>query len=79
MELARARGREAEMPMSNNEAFLWAITEDTNDDGGRLVYADWLDERGGVRRQLLRRWFLKIEAGLCTIWRSRSRGGRRCG
>src|SRR5882724_7795804 len=34
------------MSPSSNTQFLGAILESPDDDGPRLVYADWLDERG---------------------------------
>jgi uncharacterized protein (TIGR02996 family) len=42
-----------------DEAFLRAILAAPEDDAPRLVYADWLEERGDVRAELLRhRWDL---------------------
>jgi uncharacterized protein (TIGR02996 family) len=38
----------------NEEAFLQAIREDPDDDAPRLVYADWLEERGDPRAELIR-------------------------
>jgi uncharacterized protein (TIGR02996 family) len=40
--------------MSEERAFLAAITANPADDLSRLVYADWLDERGDVRGEFLR-------------------------
>src|SRR5947209_3221724 len=34
----------------DDRAFLGAIIEHPDDDGPRLVYADWLDENGGTVR-----------------------------
>jgi uncharacterized protein (TIGR02996 family) len=36
------------------EAFLRAIAADPADDGNRLVYADWLEERGDMRGEYIR-------------------------
>jgi uncharacterized protein (TIGR02996 family) len=38
----------------DEEAFLSAIAADTADDTNRLVYADWLEERGDVRGEYIR-------------------------
>src|SRR5437763_15011358 len=35
-------------------AFLSAIREQPDDDGPRLVYADWLDDRGDPRGEFIR-------------------------
>ena len=40
--------------MTEDEAFLAAIRENPRDDTTRLVYADWLDERGDPRGEWLR-------------------------
>jgi uncharacterized protein (TIGR02996 family) len=40
--------------MTANEAFLQAILEDPDDDTPRLVYADWLEERGDPRGEFIR-------------------------
>jgi uncharacterized protein (TIGR02996 family) len=40
--------------VTDDEAFLAAIRADPDDDTARLVYADWLDERGDVRGEWLR-------------------------
>jgi uncharacterized protein (TIGR02996 family) len=44
--------------MESAEAFLWTILDQPNDDGPRLVYADWLEERGDPLAELIR---LQIE------------------
>jgi len=41
--------------VSDDEAFIRAIVEAPGDDAPRLVYADWLDERGSPRGAYLRR------------------------
>src|SRR5262245_13284166 len=38
------------MPVKQDEAFLKAISEGPEDDGVRLVYADWLEEHGHPER-----------------------------
>src|SRR5438270_10047207 len=40
--------------MSHDDAFLRAIIENPDDDGPRLLYADWLDERGDPRGEFIR-------------------------
>jgi uncharacterized protein (TIGR02996 family) len=42
------------MAMTHNEAFLQAIIENPDDDAPRLVYADWLEERGDPRGEFIR-------------------------
>jgi uncharacterized protein (TIGR02996 family) len=40
--------------MSDEKVFLDALRKDPDDDDARLVYADWLEERGDVRAEYLR-------------------------
>jgi uncharacterized protein (TIGR02996 family) len=40
--------------MSQEDAFLQAILEDPDNDEARLVYADWLEERGDPRGEFIR-------------------------
>ncbi len=40
--------------MNDDAAFTAALVADPNDDATRLVYADWLEERGDVRGEFLR-------------------------
>jgi uncharacterized protein (TIGR02996 family) len=40
--------------MSHEDAFLRAIAESPDDDAPRLIYADWLDERGDPRGEFIR-------------------------
>src|SRR4051794_37513477 len=40
--------------MDEEGAFLSAIAADPADDTNRLVYADWLEERGDVRAEYIR-------------------------
>src|SRR4051812_47076638 len=42
------------MPMKHDDAFLQAIIENPDDDTPRLVYADYLDERGDPRGEFIR-------------------------
>src|SRR5215813_4740485 len=42
------------MSLSDDEAFIRAILDAPGDDAPRLVYADWLDERGDPRGAFLR-------------------------
>lgn len=35
--------------MADDADFLRAIIDDPDDDGPRLIYADWLEERGDPR------------------------------
>jgi uncharacterized protein (TIGR02996 family) len=42
------------MPVPEEAAFLKAVLELPDDDGPRLVYADWLDERGDPRGEFIR-------------------------
>src|SRR5436309_12537299 len=39
--------------MSPDDAFLQAVLERPDDDGPRLMYADWLAERGDVRGEFI--------------------------
>lgn len=40
--------------MTYDDAFLQAILENPDDDAPRLIYADWLEERGDPRGELIR-------------------------
>src|SRR5438045_2176597 len=40
--------------MSNTAPFLRAIWDTPHDDGPRLIYADWLEERGDPRGEFIR-------------------------
>ena len=40
--------------MTHDDAFLQAIIECPDDDAPRLIYADWLDERGDPRGEFIR-------------------------
>jgi uncharacterized protein (TIGR02996 family) len=55
--------------MTEDEAFRQAILHDPDDDGVRLVYADWLEERGDVRGE-----FIRLD---CTLARLPAGAGRR--
>src|SRR5215210_6031383 len=41
--------------MTDDEAFIRAIVDAPGDEAPRLVYADWLDEKGDPRGEYLRR------------------------
>jgi uncharacterized protein (TIGR02996 family) len=49
--------------MTENPAFLEAILEAPNDDGPRLVYADWLEERGDADRAEI----IRVQCGLARL------------
>jgi uncharacterized protein (TIGR02996 family) len=48
--------------MSDHEAFVEAIADDPDDDAPRLVYADWLEERGDPHGELIR-----VQCALATM------------
>jgi uncharacterized protein (TIGR02996 family) len=50
---------------AEEEAFLAAILQRPGDDLPRLVYADWLEERGDPRADFLRAWHA-VKTGLAT-------------
>ena len=55
--------------MTHDEAFLQAIIDNPDDDAPRLIYADWLEERGDPRGEFIRvqwRW---------RGWQRMTRGG----
>src|SRR5437762_1999256 len=41
-------------PMNQADAFVQAILDDPDDDSLRLIYADWLEERGDPRGEFIR-------------------------
>lgn len=45
--------------MTDERAFLTAILEQPDNDARKLVYADWLEERGDPRGEYLR-WMMKV-------------------
>ena len=49
--------------MTDEAAFLEAIHQSPKDETLRLVYADWLEERGDPRAA-----YLRIETELCQTW-----------
>jgi uncharacterized protein (TIGR02996 family) len=51
-----------ESEMNQDDAFLWAIVANPEDRTTRLVYADWLEERGDPRGE-----FLRLEAALASM------------
>ena len=40
--------------MPDRDTFMRMIIESPDDDGPRLVYADWLEEQGDARAELVR-------------------------
>src|SRR5206468_7966092 len=50
----RTRHGRPEESMPTEEAFIQAIIADPDDDAPRLIYADWLDERGDPRGEFIR-------------------------
>ena len=42
------------MPMTEEAAFLTAVCERPDDDAPRLIFADWLEERGDPRGEFIR-------------------------
>jgi uncharacterized protein (TIGR02996 family) len=48
-------GRELPPPRPAEEmAFVRAIQQNPDDEGARLIFADWLEERGDPRREIIR-------------------------
>jgi uncharacterized protein (TIGR02996 family) len=47
-------GKEEKGPVSEDELFLIQIFEHPEDTALRLVYADWLEDRGDARGELIR-------------------------
>lgn len=50
------------MPSAEEMAFLARIRDEPDDDGPRLIYADWLDERGDPRGE-----FIRIQCALARL------------
>src|SRR5580704_16967148 len=48
----------------NHDDFLQAILDDPADDTPRLIYADWLEERGDPRGE-----FIRVQCELATMHR----------
>src|SRR5262249_5399637 len=70
------------MPPPGSEPFLRAICENPADDAPRLVYADWLDEKGESERAEFIRvqvWLARAdEEGEDSLaWQSRERALRK--
>jgi uncharacterized protein (TIGR02996 family) len=49
-------------PKDQPAAFLAAIRDDPEDDAPRLVFADWLEERGDCRGE-----FLRVQCALARL------------
>jgi uncharacterized protein (TIGR02996 family) len=69
-------------PSAEEAGFLEAIREHPDDDGPRLVYADWLDERGEARGEFIRTHCLLGHLGHLPLdpeygWDREVRGFRR--
>jgi len=47
---------------SQEQALLWEIVEHPDDDDPRLIYADWLEERGSPRAE-----FIRIQCELASL------------
>jgi uncharacterized protein (TIGR02996 family) len=56
--------------MSDDAAFLAALMAAPDDDATRLVYADWLDERGDRRADYLRAEYLARDEGGAAVGRA---------
>src|SRR4051812_32213296 len=56
--------------MTGEEAFHQAILEDPDDDTVRLVYADWLAERGDARGE-----FIRVQVELARLPEGDQRAG----
>jgi uncharacterized protein (TIGR02996 family) len=61
--------------MDEHEAFLKAIAAAPTEDGPRLVYADWLDERGDHDRAAFLRAEVALAAGTGPVDELRARFG----
>lgn len=57
--------------MSDEEAFIRAIVSAPGDDAPRLIYADWLDERGDPRGE-----YVRAEVDWARPWRDGKRPAR---
>jgi uncharacterized protein (TIGR02996 family) len=55
--------------MGDGEAFLEAIRREPDDDGLRLIYADWLDEHGDAARAEFLRVQIELAAGVDAMRR----------
>ena len=62
--------------MDHEALFLQAVLENPDDDTPRLIYADWLEERGDPRGE-----FIRVQCELANMTEEddhgRSRGGSR--
>ncbi len=69
--------------MTHDDAFLQAIIERPDDDAPRLIYADWLDERGDPRGEFIRVQCALAGTSECDsrrggIWTARRANYTRC-
>src|SRR5262245_3154375 len=49
-------------PENQQAAFLAAIRDDPDDDGPRLIFADWLEEQGDPRGE-----FIRVQCALARL------------
>src|SRR5687768_8236847 len=59
--------------MSLAQGFIRAIIESPDDDGIRLIFADWLEERGDPRGEFIRLQVERARPGLDEVRRERNR------
>jgi uncharacterized protein (TIGR02996 family) len=52
--------------MTDESAFIAAVRDSPEDDGPRLVYADWLDEQGDPELAA-RAEFIRVQCGLAHL------------
>src|SRR5262245_34345094 len=59
------------LPVTQDDAFLADILADPDDDGVRLIYADYLDERGDPRGE-----FIRVEVSMAGLPQGDPRQGQ---
>ena len=59
--------------MVDEVGFIRAIQAELHDDAPRLIYADWLEERGDLRAE-----YLRFQVELARTWTSTERKPRLC-
>ena len=52
--------------MNHEQAFLEAIAQEPDDDGLRLIYADWLEDAGGPE-SCCRAEFIRVQLKLASL------------
>jgi uncharacterized protein (TIGR02996 family) len=65
--------------MNERQAFIQVIRENPDDDGPRLIYADWLDEQGDPRGEFIRIGCENDRLGHTEAWRNNERWWRHHG